>query len=85
MGTNGPTLTHVGSRTTIAGGLLENNSEQLARWLHHPDQVKPGNKMYYGINGMAGYMKPEGDKLVPNITLTDDDVTALVAYLESLK
>ena len=85
VGTNGPTLTHVGSRTTIAGGLLENNSEQLARWLHHPDQVKPGNKMYYGINGMAGYMKPEGDKLVPNITLTDDDVTALVAYLESLK
>lgn len=85
VGTNGPTLTHVGSRTTIAGGLLENNSEQLARWLKHPDEVKPGNKMYYGINGMAGYVKPEGGQLVPNITLTDEDVTALVAYLESLK
>ncbi len=85
VGTNGPTLTHVGSRTTIAGGLLENNSEQLARWLKHPDQVKPGNKMYYGINGMAGYMKTEEGQWVPNIELTDDNVTALVAYLESLK
>ena len=85
VGTNGPTLTHVGSRTTIAGGLLENNSEQLARWLKHPDQVKPGNKMYFGINGMAGYMKPEDGQWVPNIELSHDDVTALVSYLQSLK
>jgi cytochrome c oxidase subunit 2 len=40
-----PDLTHIGSRTTIAGGLLENNSEQLRRWLSNPDAVKPGNKM----------------------------------------
>ena len=68
-----PDLTHVGARTTIAAGLLENNAEQLARWIAHPDQVKPGNKMY-----ATGY--------VPNnIKLTPDDVTALVAYLQSLK
>ena len=61
------------ARTTIAGGLLENNSAQLARWLHQPNEVKPGNKMY-----VTGY--------VPNnIKLTDADVSALVAYLESLK
>ena len=68
-----PDLTHVGARTTIAGGLLENNAEQLARWISHPDVVKPGNKMY--VNGY----------LANNIKLTPDDVSALVAYLSSLK
>ncbi len=68
-----PDLTHVGARTTIAAGLLENNEEQLARWISHPDQVKPGNKMW-----AEGYVKN-------NIKLTSEDVTALVAYLRSLK
>ncbi len=68
-----PNLTHVGGRTTIAAGVLENNAEQLARWISHPDQVKPGNKMY-----VSGYV-------ANNIKLTPDDVTALVAYLRSLK
>ncbi|MDB6170576.1 MAG: cytochrome c oxidase, subunit [Verrucomicrobia bacterium] len=93
-GINGPNLTHVGARTTIAGGLLENTPEQVARWLRHPDQVKPGNKMYYGVNKMAGYLKlgddgfpvrDQNDNYVPNITLTEDDITALVAYISSLK
>ena len=73
IGVVGPELTHVGARTTIAAGLLENTPEQLARWISHPDQVKPGNKMY-----TTGY--------VPNhVTLDPDEVTALVAYLRSLK
>lgn len=78
VGITGPNLTHVGARTTIAAGLLENNPEQLARWIRHPDQVKPGNKMYNG-----GYIDVKTRK--PNFTLTDADVTALVAYLSSLK
>ncbi len=78
VGITGPNLTHVGARTTIAAGLLENNPEQLARWLRHPDQVKPGNKMYNG-----GYIDVKTRK--PNFTLTDADITALVAYLSSLK
>jgi len=73
LGITGPDLTHVGARTTIAAGLLENNPEQLARWLAHPDQVKPGNKMYE-----TGY-------LPNNIQLSNDEITALVAYLGSLK
>jgi cytochrome c oxidase subunit 2 len=36
QGVTAPELTHVGSRSTIAGGLLENNSEQLHRWIHNP-------------------------------------------------
>jgi cytochrome c oxidase subunit 2 len=68
-----PDLTHVGARTTIAGGLLENNAEQLQRWIHNPSLVKPGNKMW-----VVGY--------IPNhIQLTPDDEVALVAYLQSLK
>ena len=86
MGVTAPNLTHVGSRTTIAAGLLENNPEQLARWLRHPDEVKPGNKMYHGIGGMAGYMKKDDNgREVPNIVLTESDISALVAYLSSLK
>jgi cytochrome c oxidase subunit 2 len=73
LGVIGPDLTHLGARTTVAAGLLENTPEQLARWISHPDQVKPGNKMY-----TTGY--------VPNhVTLDADEVTALVAYLRSLK
>jgi cytochrome c oxidase subunit 2 len=68
-----PDLTHIGSRTTIAAGVLQNNPEQLARWISHPNEVKPGNKMYAN-----GY--------IPNhIELSHDDVAALVAFLESLK
>jgi cytochrome c oxidase subunit II len=40
-----PNLTHVSGRRTIVGGLLENNPEQLARWLRNPPRVKPGSKM----------------------------------------
>lgn len=71
-GITGPDLTHVGARTTIAAGLLENNPEQLRRWLHNPGAVKPGNKMAKGF-------------IDNHIELTADDEAALVAYLESLK
>ncbi len=85
-GVTAPNLTHIGARTTIAAGLLENNPEQLARWLRHPLEVKPGNKMYHGVGGMPGYMKKdEHGNEVPNIVLTEADITALVAYLSSLK
>ncbi len=71
-GVLGPDLTHLGSRSTIAAGLLENNREQLHRWIHDPGAVKPGNKM------TQGYKKN-------NVKLTAEDEVALVAYLESLK
>ncbi|MBI5770692.1 MAG: cytochrome c oxidase subunit II [Verrucomicrobia bacterium] len=86
LGVTAPDLTHFGSRTTLAAGLLENNTEQLHRWIHHPGAVKPGNKMQFGIGGMAGYQKKD-DKghWTQNIALTTDEELALVAYLESLK
>jgi cytochrome c oxidase subunit 2 len=78
----GPNLTHFGSRSLIAGGVLTNNAADcqpetetfqqllrtcnLAKWLNDPQGIKPGNDMV--IN-----------------QLTPDQIKALVAYLESLK
>ena len=41
-GVVGPDLTHVGSRKTLAAGLLPNTPQQVARWLANPPAVKPG-------------------------------------------
>lgn len=72
MGVQGPDLTHFGSRTTLAAGLIENNPEQVRRWLRDPESVKPGNKM----------AKAYRDN---KISLNDEEQVALVAYLDSLK
>ncbi|MDH5804713.1 MAG: cytochrome c oxidase subunit II [Gemmatimonadota bacterium] len=62
----GPNLNHVGDRSMIAGGLIENTDENLASWLRDPVAIKPGS-------------------LMPNIGLSEDEITALVAYLRSLR
>jgi cytochrome c oxidase subunit 2 len=41
----GPNLTHVGSRVTLAGGIINNTPEEMARWLKNPPGVKPGSLM----------------------------------------
>ncbi|MBY3179524.1 cytochrome c oxidase subunit II [Rhizobium leguminosarum] len=44
-GSTGPDLTHVGSRRTIAAGLLEITRGSLAAWIADPQTLKPGNNM----------------------------------------
>jgi cytochrome c oxidase subunit 2 len=74
----GPNLTHFGSRSLIAGGVLTNNKDQcdpnnpnlmqdcnLAKWLNDPQGIKPGSDMVIG-------------------QLDPSQIKALVAYLESL-
>lgn len=78
VGITGPDLTHVGSRTTIGAGILENTPERLFQWIKDPEYFKPGNKMYHG-----GYVDAQTGK--PLFTLSDDEIKALVAYLHSLK
>ncbi len=98
VGVTAPDLTHIGSRSTIAAGLLENDEAHLHDWLADPDHWKPANKMFHGIGrtgkiSMPGYIKPDdnGDPMmkdgqpVRNISLSDADVAALTAYLQSLK
>jgi cytochrome c oxidase subunit II len=38
----GPDLTHLMSRTTIASGVVDNNSSNLKKWIADPDQFKRG-------------------------------------------
>ena len=38
----GPNLTHFGARSTMASGLMDNNPENVRRWLANPQAVKPG-------------------------------------------
>jgi cytochrome c oxidase subunit 2 len=41
----GPDLTHFGSRTTLAAGVLKNTPENVARWIEDPQEIKPGANM----------------------------------------
>ncbi|RWJ04864.1 MAG: cytochrome c oxidase subunit II [Mesorhizobium sp.] len=41
----GPDLSHVGSRATIAAGILKNDESAIARFVSEPDVVKPGALM----------------------------------------
>ena len=45
QGAVGPELTHVGSRTQIAGGALPMDRANLIKWLQNPPAVKPGTQM----------------------------------------
>ncbi|MGR9221467.1 cytochrome c oxidase subunit II (plasmid) [Rhizobium leguminosarum] len=44
-GITGPDLTHIGSRQTIAAGLLDTTRGSLAAWIADPQTLKPGNNM----------------------------------------
>lgn len=44
-GTLGPDLTHVGGRRSLAALTLRNDPAAFARWIAHPDRVKPGALM----------------------------------------
>ena len=74
-GTRGPNLTHVGSRTTIGAGLMANTEEHLREWLENPLAMKPGN-----IMGEEGAMFNGGPA-----KMTEEEIEAVVAYLQSLK
>jgi cytochrome c oxidase subunit II len=51
-GFRGPDLTHFGSRATMAGSIMDNTPANLARWIHNPDEVKPGANMpTLGLSG----------------------------------
>ena len=41
----GPNLTHVGSRTTIAGASMMNTEQHLRDWIGNPPGMKPGSMM----------------------------------------
>jgi cytochrome c oxidase subunit 2 len=40
--TVGPDLTHVGSRTTLAGTVIQNTPDTMSAWISNPQAIKPG-------------------------------------------
>ena len=44
-GTQGPNLTHFGSRLTVASGMYPSTTEYLNEWLADPPRMKPGAAM----------------------------------------
>lgn len=43
--TMGPDLTHIGSRMTLAAGVLPNTASNLESWIIDPQRIKPGSNM----------------------------------------
>lgn len=43
--TAGPNLTHIGSRMTLAAGILPNTASNLESWIADPQRIKPGAYM----------------------------------------
>lgn len=64
-GTLGPNLTHVGSRGQIAGAVLPNTAENVAKWVRDTQAIKPGVKMPSfktvltpeQVNALAAYLE----------------------------
>lgn len=82
----GPNLAHVASRSVFAGGVFDNRDESgrvndaivqrnLRTWLEDPEAAKTGNVM---AREAPNYMNPED-------ALTEAELSALVAYLSTLK
>lgn len=45
QGNVGPDLTHLASRTTLAGVTVQNTPAELAKWIIDSQSIKPGNQM----------------------------------------
>ncbi len=62
-GAQGPNLTNFGDRDHVAG-ILENNKENVAKWIKDPESVKPGNKM----TGQYEISDEDADKVAEYLT-----------------
>ena len=78
----GPDLTHVGSRETIAAGILDNNIENLVKWISNPGEVKPGINPENDITDKdppLRFMRPFEEEI------SAEDIRAIAQYLSELK
>ena len=65
-GSEGPDLTHVASRSSLAAATLTNTPDHLRSWVSNPQQIKEG-------------------ALMEDVELSDADLDALIAFLETLR
>ena len=84
-GVDGPNLTHVGSRSSLAAGMLENRRadgtidpdkqlDNFFRWIYSSETVKPGNLMHTTVQ-----------TTIENQGLTKNDFRDIAAFLQTLK
>jgi cytochrome c oxidase subunit II len=78
----GPNLTHIGARYTIAGGLYENTTDNLVRWIKNAPAMKPGSLM--PAIGTGEY-NPVIKAKVTMGGLSDQQIADVAAYLQALK
>ncbi|MEM1222297.1 MAG: cytochrome c oxidase subunit II, partial [Verrucomicrobiota bacterium] len=87
LGVAGPDLTNVASRLSIAAGWLNHRAEDgsvdleqqyanFFRWIKETDVVKPGNLMWKANGGGIGELEE---------LLTDDEISKISIYLQTLK
>jgi cytochrome c oxidase subunit 2 len=82
VGKVGPSLTHVGTRYTIAAAQYPNTPEYMARWIKNARAMKPGSLM---PTLGQGETDPITKQRVTVGGLTDQQIADIVAYLEALK
>ncbi len=82
MGVIGPNLTHLGTRSTIAGGIYPNDAKHLSLWIKNSRRMKPGVLM---PTLGAGEYDPVTKAFIPKTGLNDQQIADLVAYLQALK
>ncbi|HEX6694543.1 MAG TPA: cytochrome c oxidase subunit II [Longimicrobiales bacterium] len=75
-GVLGPNLTRFGARPTVGAGAAPNNMDNLQRWIHEPQSLKPGALMPGAVHGI-GDQAPTG--------LSSREIYAVASYLMSLK
>ena len=78
----GPNLTHVASRTTIAGGIYPNDTKHLTLWIKNARRMKHGVIM---PTLGAGEYDPVQKIFVPKTGLNDQQIADIVAFLQALK
>jgi cytochrome c oxidase subunit II len=76
QGVIAPNLTLFGARNTLGAGIMENNQENLVRWIIDPQGIKAAAAMP-GTDYAGGNWPATG--------LSDEEVEAIAAYLLSLK
>lgn len=67
----GPNLTHFMSRDVFAGAIFTNDLDSLRAWLRNPPKEKP--------------MMPNNGMGMPNLNLAENEISDLIAFLQTLK
>jgi cytochrome c oxidase subunit II len=67
----GPNLTHFMNRRVFAGAIFPNTAEVLKAWLRDPPKQKP--------------MMPNNGMGMPNLNLAENEISDLIAFLQTLR